>query len=61
MAEIQENIPAGAPLGTDAAPFRIDPKLHQILYKSPTRAKLEPMPEEVLPEPVYPQNPIRWR
>ena len=57
MAEIQENIPAGAPVGTDAAPFRIDPKLHQILYKSPTRAKLEPMPEEVLPEPVYPQKP----
>ncbi len=57
MAEIQENISGGAPLGTDAAPFRIDPKLHQILYKSEPRAKLEPMPEEVLPEPVYPQKP----
>ena len=48
MAEIQENIPAG----TSAQPFRIDQKLHQILYKSEAAPKLEPMPEEVLPEPV---------
>src|SRR5204862_3374443 len=36
---------------------RIDQKLHQILYKEPTRPKLEPKPEELLPEPPYPQHP----
>ncbi|HSS22225.1 MAG TPA: radical SAM protein [Pyrinomonadaceae bacterium] len=53
MAEIQENLEAG----TSAQPFRVDAKLHQILYKSAPAPKLEPMPEEVLPEPVYPQKP----
>ena len=61
MAEIQENIPNTIPLdqdmGTDAPAFRIDQKLHQILYKAETRPKLEPMPEEVLPEPIYPLHP----
>ena len=49
MAEIQENLEAGS----SAQPFRIDQKLHQILYKSEAAPKLEPMPQEVLPEPVY--------
>src|SRR4249919_124322 len=53
MAEIQENLE----VGTSAQPFRVDPKLHQILYKPAAAPKLEPMPEEVLPEPVYPQKP----
>jgi MoaA/NifB/PqqE/SkfB family radical SAM enzyme len=43
--------------GTDAPPFRLDQQLHQILYKAPGRATLEPKPEEVLPEPPYPQHP----
>jgi hypothetical protein len=38
-------------------PFRIDPQLHQILYKRPNRVTLEAHPEEVLPEPPYPQRP----
>src|SRR6185312_6994723 len=53
MAEIQENLDAGS----SAQPFRIDQKLHQILYKAEAAPRLEPMPEEVLPEPVYPQKP----
>jgi MoaA/NifB/PqqE/SkfB family radical SAM enzyme len=53
MAETQQNLQTG----TDAPVFRIDQKLHQILYKEPARPKLEPMPEEVLPEPPYPQHP----
>src|SRR5712664_667750 len=61
MAEIQENIQTPPPVdtdtGTDAPAFRIDQKLHQILYKAEAAPKLEPMPEEVLPEPVYPQKP----
>jgi MoaA/NifB/PqqE/SkfB family radical SAM enzyme len=52
MAEIQENLHTG----TDAAPFRIDAKLHQILYKSEERAKLEPK-GGALPEPDYPMKP----
>ena len=43
--------------GTSAPPFRIAPQLHQILYQRPGREKLEPKPEEVLPEPPYPQRP----
>jgi len=45
--------------GTYTPPaFRIDPKLHQILYKRESRPSLEPIPEpEVLPEPPYPQKP----
>ena len=53
MAEIQQNLHTG----TDAAPFRIDPKLHQILYKKEAHSKLVPNPDNVLPEPVYPQKP----
>ncbi len=53
MAEIQENLHTG----TDAAPFRIDAKLHQILYKTEVRAKLQPKPDNMLPEPVYPLKP----
>src|SRR3979411_474763 len=53
MAETQQNLETGA--ATPA--FRIDQKLHQILYKAPARARLEPKPEEVLPEPLYPQHP----
>src|SRR5262245_16706075 len=43
--------------GTSAPPFRIAPQLHQILYKRPGRERLEPKPDEVLPEPPYPQRP----
>ncbi|MDQ2937157.1 MAG: radical SAM protein, partial [Acidobacteriota bacterium] len=57
MAEIQENLHTDNYVGTDAPAYRIDQKLHQILYKSEAHPKLEPMPEEVLPEPVYPQHP----
>jgi MoaA/NifB/PqqE/SkfB family radical SAM enzyme len=53
MAETQENLHAG----TSAQPYRLDQKLHQILYKSESRPSLAPAPEEVLPEPVYPQHP----
>src|SRR3982751_1931975 len=52
MAEIQENLHSG----TDAAPFRIDAKLHQILYKTEERSSLQPK-GEMLPEPVYPLKP----
>src|SRR4029079_3976218 len=48
----QNSVPA-----TAAAPFRIDQQLHQILYKEPARSRLEPKPEELLPEPVFPQHP----
>jgi MoaA/NifB/PqqE/SkfB family radical SAM enzyme len=53
MSEHEQNL---AP-ATGAAPYRIDQQLHQILYKQPQRSRLEPKPEEVLPEPVYPQHP----
>jgi len=53
MAETQQNLS----VGTSAQPYRIDQKLHQILYKAESRPALAPMPEEVLPEPVYPQHP----
>ena len=43
--------------GSSAPPFRIAPQLHQILYKRPGRDKLDERPEEVLPEPPYPQRP----
>ena len=44
--------------GTNAPAYRIDQKLHQILYKEPERPKLEiAEDEEGLPEPVYPQRP----
>jgi MoaA/NifB/PqqE/SkfB family radical SAM enzyme len=55
MSEIQQQ---QAETTTTQAPFRLDQKLHQILYKSPSRPTLEPMPEEIaLPEPPYPQHP----
>ena len=53
MGESQQNFPPA----TAAQPFRIDQQLHQILYKQPARPRLEPKPDEVLPEPPYPQNP----
>src|SRR5262249_13174257 len=53
MAETQQNLQTG----TNAPSFRIDQQLHQILYKAPVRPKLEPNPEETLPEPPYPQHP----
>ena len=48
-----------APDVAAAAPaFRIDPKLHQILYTPAARPALEPAPEpEALPEPPYPIHP----
>lgn len=43
---------------TTAPPFRVDQKLHQILYRPANRPALEPLPEpEVLPEPPFPQHP----
>jgi len=42
--------------GTTPPPFRIAPQLHQILYKRPGRDHLESKPDEVLPEPPYPQR-----
>ena len=53
MAETQQNLHTG----TSAQPYRIDQKLHQILYKPESRPSLAAAPEEVLPEPVYPQHP----
>jgi sulfatase maturation enzyme AslB (radical SAM superfamily) len=52
MAETQQNLHTG----TSAQPYRVDQKLHQILYKPESRPSLEPT-QEVLPEPVYPQHP----
>ena len=53
MAQPQENLPTSS-----AAPYRIDQKLHQILYTPSSRPTLEQLPEPaVLPEPVYPQHP----
>jgi MoaA/NifB/PqqE/SkfB family radical SAM enzyme len=44
--------------GTNAPAYRIDQKLHQILYKEPERVKFEVSPDdEGLPEPLYPQHP----
>jgi len=38
--------------------YRIDQKLHQILYKEPERPKFDiSEDQEGLPEPVYPQKP----
>ncbi len=43
---------------SSAAPFRIDLKLHQILYKEASRTTLAPATEQqVLPEPPYPIQP----
>jgi MoaA/NifB/PqqE/SkfB family radical SAM enzyme len=41
---------------TSAPPFRVAPKLHQILYLRETRPNPDPVQDlEVLPEPVFPQ------
>lgn len=41
---------------TAATPYRIDERLHQILYQRPSRTTLAPAPEPVaFPEPVFPQ------
>lgn len=53
MSEGQHNFGKSTP----AAPYRIDQKLHQILYKQPTQSRLEPKADEILPEPLYPQHP----
>jgi MoaA/NifB/PqqE/SkfB family radical SAM enzyme len=50
---VQEN----GPVGVDAPAYRIDQKLHQILYKEPARPVFETDPDEVLPEPEYPMRP----
>jgi MoaA/NifB/PqqE/SkfB family radical SAM enzyme len=51
--------PEGAAPPTSSAPaYRIDEKLHQILYTRPERPTLEPRPDaEGLPEPPYPIHP----
>jgi len=55
MKEIQTPEQAGA---ATPPPFRVDQKLHQILYKSEERTTLQVAPEpQMLPEPVYPQHP----
>ncbi len=51
--ELQEDLHSKS----DAPAYRIDQKLHQILYKQPEKQVLEPAPEVVLPEPIYPMNP----
>ena len=53
MSVIQEEAYAGV----DAPAYRIDQKLHQILYREPARPVFETDPDDVLPEPVYPQHP----
>lgn len=53
MAEIAEKLDRGS----DAPSFRIDKKLHQILYRQSARPQLEKEPEAVLPEPIYPMRP----
>ncbi|MGI9105223.1 MAG: radical SAM protein [Pyrinomonadaceae bacterium] len=55
MSESQSQIPTST---ATPSPFRIDAKLHQILYTPQSKSQLEPLPEpETLPEPVYPQHP----
>src|SRR5213592_564919 len=51
-AIVEETIP-----GSAAPAYRIDQKLHQILYREAARPVLEPAPEVKFPEPVYPQHP----
>ncbi len=55
MAEIQQQQPSAS---QTPPPFRLDAKLHQILYTPRSRATLESLPEPaVLPEPPYPIHP----
>ncbi len=53
MAEIVEELDRG----TNAPAFRIDKKLHQILYRDTARPQYEKEPDAVLPEPIYPMRP----
>lgn len=58
MKEIQSPPTPQPPIAATPPAFRIDQKLHQILYKSEERTTLQAAPElQVLPEPVYPQHP----
>jgi MoaA/NifB/PqqE/SkfB family radical SAM enzyme len=59
MNEVQQRtVATKTPAETAAPPFRIDVKLHQILYKEPSRPTLAPAAEpQTLPEPPYPQRP----
>jgi hypothetical protein len=50
--ELQEDLATVS----NAPAYRIDQKLHQILYKEPARPTLEPAGEK-LPEPIYPLHP----
>jgi hypothetical protein len=57
MSEIQQ-LEETVSATVSQQPYRLDQKLHQILYKSPARPILEPLPEpEALPEPPYPLHP----
>lgn len=51
--ELQEDLSSAS----DAPAYRIDQKLHQILYKEPARPNFEPKPDDVLPEAIYPLHP----
>ena len=55
---MSEQLHTDTDVATAPPAFRIDPKLHQILYKPAARPALEPAPEpEALPEPPYPIHP----
>jgi len=57
MREIQEGSRSND-AATTVPPFRIDQKLHQILYKPESRPAVEaPVEQEALPEPPYPIHP----
>ena len=55
---MSEQLHTATDVAAAAPAFRIDPKLHQILYTPASRPTLEPTPEpEALPEPPYPIHP----
>nr|MDQ3746308.1 radical SAM protein [Acidobacteriota bacterium] len=55
---MSEQLHTTTDVATAAPAYRIDPKLHQILYTPAARPTLEPTPEpEALPEPPYPLHP----
>ena len=57
MTENQVELP-GNRTTKSVSPFRIDPTLHQILYKPQSRSAVEvPVELEALPEPPYPNHP----
>ena len=57
MTENQVELP-GNRTTKSVSPFRIDPTLHQILYKPQSRPAVEvPVDLEALPEPPYPIHP----